>query len=155
MLIIGWRCWRRGQPTVALGHVEGPWCSIEQGRRVFPASGSPRAKDTTGGTTGCLWDLEAVADVTPLSQAHQSHAVFAEDMRCSFGNRSKEKAAQGHWLPHVLISVPVTLYSPKGVECGFRRTSVLTNERLSSSRGLCRVRVHGLRFIAPGPGPGN
>lgn len=38
---------------------------------------------------------------------------------------------------HMSSSMFLLLYTaPKGAECGFRRTSVLTNERLSSSRGF-------------------
>lgn len=133
----------------------GTWCGGEQGRKVPPASGSPRAKDTTGRATGCLWDRGAAADVTPLSQEHQSLAVFAGDTRCTFGKRSKDKTTQGLRLPGLLISVPVTLQPRESRVCVQEDISARLCEVVLKQKVWIGVRVHVLRFIAPGSRPGN
>lgn len=128
---------------------------VSRGERYPLSSGSPRAKDTTGRTTGCPWDRGAAADVTLLSQEHQSLTVFAGDTRCTFGNGSKDKATQGHRLPGLLISVPVTL-QPGGSRVWVQEDiSARLCEVVLKQKVWVGVRVHGLRFIAPDPRPGN
>ena len=110
----------------------GTRCSVEQGRKVFPASGSPSAKTIPGAHLDAGRTLARQQTLLHCLMSF-SPPLIAGNTQCTFGNWSKDKTTQNHLLL-VSSSVFFLLYSPRGAGCGFKRISVLANDRLSSSR---------------------
>lgn len=70
------------------------------------------------------------------------------------GRKTRQLRAFGS---QISLSVFLFHYGPGGTGCGFRRTYITARlcEVVLKQKVWVGVRVHGLRFIAPGPWPGN
>lgn len=116
---------RVGGPGAVLSRGERyPQLLGAQGSRTLPGA-QLDARGTVARRQALLRCLMSISPTLSL--------LATRDALLVVGPKTRQLRAIGS---HVSSSVFLLLYSPGGARCGFRRTSVLANARLSSSRGF-------------------